>query len=137
MERLPFISNRIRLLATNASFHYVSDFRAALSEFERVLTPGGIIVITDTPVYENTADGERMIAERVAEFQRKYGISETLGRRARYLTYEGMESLVGSLNLKCSLHQVWPGFRRSYEVIRARLAGRHIAEFPVMVIEKR
>src|SRR5262249_82901 len=35
MERLPFASGRIRLLATNASFHYAGDFRATLSEFER------------------------------------------------------------------------------------------------------
>src|SRR5215831_11187328 len=41
MERLPFPSDRITLVAANASFHYASDFRAALSEFERVLAPGG------------------------------------------------------------------------------------------------
>src|SRR5262249_17321118 len=29
MERLPFASGRIRLVATNASFHYAGDFRAA------------------------------------------------------------------------------------------------------------
>src|SRR5262249_49044915 len=37
MEQLPFAPERITLLATNASFHYANDFRAALSEFERVL----------------------------------------------------------------------------------------------------
>ena len=73
-----------------------------------------------------------MIAERVSEFRRKYGISEGLARRARYLTFKELESLVDSLNLKCSLHRVWPGFRRSYEVMRARLARRRIAQFPVI-----
>jgi ubiquinone/menaquinone biosynthesis C-methylase UbiE len=67
MERLPFGSRRIRLLATNASFHYACDFRAALSEFERVLAPGGMIAIIDTPLYENSAGGERMMAERVVK----------------------------------------------------------------------
>ncbi len=136
MERLPFLSERIRLLATNASFHYASDFRIALSEFERVLTPGGIIAIVDSPFYENAADGERMMAERVVEFRRKYGMPETFARRSRYLTYKGLEEMVRSLNLSCQVLPVWPGFRRSYEAIRAKFAGRNIAEFPVVVIEK-
>src|SRR5579884_371699 len=56
MERLPFTSGRVTLLATNGSFHYARDFRAALSEFSRVLTPGGTIVILDTPFYDNAVD---------------------------------------------------------------------------------
>ena len=136
MERLPFLSERIRLLATNASFHYASDFRIALSEFERVLTPGGIIAIVDSPFYENAADGERMMAERVVEFRRKYGMPETFARRSRYLTYKDLEEMVRSLNLSCQVLPVWPGFRRSYKALRAKFAGRNIAEFPVVVIEK-
>ena len=136
MERLPFLPERIKLLATNASFHYASDFRTALSEFERVLTPGGMIAIVDSPFYENAADGERMMAERVVEFRRKYGMPETFARRSRYLTYKGLEEMVRSLNLSCQVLPVWPGFRRSYKALRAKFAGRNIAEFPVVVIEK-
>jgi len=137
MERLPFVSAGITLLVTSASFHYASDFRAALLEFERVLTPGGRVVIMDTPVYENEADGERMIAEREVEFGRKYGIPAPLARRARYLTFKGMESAARSLNLDLRLHRVWPGFRRTSDAVRARLKGRRIAQFPVMVLEKK
>ena len=99
MERLPFLSDRITLVAANASFHYASDFRAALSEFERVLTPGGMIVIIDTPFYNDAADGERMIAERVIHFRKKYGIAETLASRARYLTFKGFEETARSMKL--------------------------------------
>ena len=137
MERLPFAANRIRLIAANASFHYASDFRATLSEFSRVLTPGGIAAIIDSPFYQNAVDGERMMAERVVEFQRKYGMPEALAHRSRYLTFNDFAAVASSLNLAWRIHRVWPGFRRSYERIRAAFAGIHIAEFPLVVIEKR
>ncbi len=136
MERLPFISNRIRLLAFNASFHYVGDFRAALSEFERVLAPGGIIAIIDTPFYRNAADGERMMAERAEEFRRKYGMPEALARRSRYLTFRELGGLADSIHLKPRLYPVWPGFRRKYEELRSSVLGRPLAQFPIVLLEK-
>jgi ubiquinone/menaquinone biosynthesis C-methylase UbiE len=136
MERLPFASGHIRLLATNASFHYAGDFRAALSEFERVLTPGGMIAIMDTPFYEDPADGERMMAQRVVEFRRKYGMPEWLARQSRFMTYGMLWELAASAGLRVRIQRVWPGAARKYEEIRARLAGRRIAEFPLVVLEK-
>ncbi len=136
MEWLPFASGTITLLATNAAFHYATDFRSTLSEFERVLTPGGKIVIVDTPFYEQAADGERMMAERVVEFRRKYGMAEALARRSKYLTFGDFGALLQSMNLKWRMHRVWPGFRRRLDAFRARLKGRRLAEFPVVVIEK-
>ena len=135
MERLPFASRRIRLLAINASFHYARDYMAALSEFERVLAPGGVIAIIDTPFYENGADGERMVAQRAASFRRNYGMNEALARSARYLTFKELEDLASSVHLKWSLRYVWPGFKRKYEEIRARLFGDRIAQFPVVILE--
>jgi SAM-dependent methyltransferase len=136
MERLPFLSDRITLVAANASFHYASDFRAALSEFERVLAPGGMIVILDTPFYEDVTDGERMIGERVIQFRQKYGIDQTLASRARYLTFKDFEETARSMNLRPTIHPVWPGLTRKAEEIRGKLARRRLAQFPVVVIEK-
>jgi hypothetical protein len=41
------------------------------------------------------------------------------------------------LNLKWRLQPVWPGLRRKYEEVHGVLAGRRIAQFPVVVMEKR
>jgi len=136
MERLPFASGRIRLVATNASFHYAGDFRAALCEFERVLTPGGIIAIIDTPFYEKAMDGERMMAERVADFRKKYGISESLARRSSYLTYDKLRDLAEPLSLNVRIQDVWPGAARKYEELRGKIVGRHVAKFPLVLLEK-
>jgi ubiquinone/menaquinone biosynthesis C-methylase UbiE len=136
MERLPIASGRIRLLATNASFHYAGDYRTALSEFERVLTPGGIIAIIDTPFYDRSADGERMMNQRVQEFGSQYGLPESLARKSRYMTLETLHELARSLALKVRVHDVWPGLARKYEEIRGRVIGRRIAKFPLVILEK-
>ena len=136
LEQLPFGSRQFRLVAANASFHWAHDFRRTLSEFERVLAPGGTIAIIDTPFYENREDGERMLTERAVSFQEKYGMPETLARSSRYLTFDELEGLAASLNLRCHVHDVWPGIARKYEEVRARLFGRRIARFPVVVLER-
>ena len=101
-----------------------------------MLTPGGIIAIIDTPFYENAADGEHMIAGRVAEFRQKYGIPEALARRARYLTFKNLEELAAALNLECRVHRVWPGWRRKLKEVRGKILGRAIAQFPLVVMRK-
>jgi imidazolonepropionase-like amidohydrolase/SAM-dependent methyltransferase len=136
MERLPFTSGQIRLLTAGASFHYVSDFRATLSEFERVLSPGGVIAILDSPFYENGTDGERGIATRVAEFRRKYGIPDELARRARYFTFDDFKGAAQDLKLRIRIQPIWPGWRRKREEIHARIRGREIARFPLVLLEK-
>ena len=51
----------------------------------------------DTPFYINAADGERMVAERVADFRRSTACGE-LARRARlYLTFEDFERMTQPL----------------------------------------
>jgi SAM-dependent methyltransferase len=136
MERLPFPSDRVRLIVANASLHYASDIRSTLLEFLRVLAPGGIIAILDTPFYERAEDGERMVNERVAEFGRKYQIPEESARRSGYLTFAGFNTTVSGLNADMRVHNVWPGTQRTWEHIRASISGRRIAHFPVVVIRK-
>jgi ubiquinone/menaquinone biosynthesis C-methylase UbiE len=137
MERLPFDSDCIRLLAANASFHYACDFRTVLSEFRRVLAIGGTLALVDTPFYENSEDGDRMVSQRVEEFREKYGIEESLARKSSYFTYSRLEELAESLNLTVQIRPVWPGLARQYQRIRGRLAGHRIAEFPLVLLGKK
>jgi len=136
MERLPLDSACVQLLVANASFHYACDFRSVLSEFRRVLIPGGVLALIDSPFYENSADGERMVSQRVAEFAEKYGIAESLSRKSSYFTYRQLQELAESLHLTLRIQRVWPGVMRQYRVIRGRLAGQRIAEFPLVLLGK-
>jgi SAM-dependent methyltransferase len=137
MQRLPFESSRFELIAANASLHYAPDFHSVLSELKRALAGDGTIAIIDTPFYENPADGERMVSERVAEFRQKYQIPESMARKSSYLTYTRLEELADSLDLAVRVHHVWPGLKRRYQQLRGRLAGRRIAEFPVVLLTKK
>jgi SAM-dependent methyltransferase len=137
MERMPLESGSIRLLVANASFHYASSFPCVLTEFRRVLAAGGTAAIIDTPFYEDSADGDRMVSERVVEFGKKYGIPESTARKSSYLTYSELAKLAAPLDLKVRIRRVWPGFPRSLQAVRGRLAGRRIAEFPLVLLAKK
>jgi hypothetical protein len=132
---LPFASGRIRLLTINAGFHDAVDFRATLGEFKSA-SPGGMIASVDTRVDENPAGGEPMVAERVRNFRRKYGILETLSRQLRFLTFERISELAAEHDLRVRIHRPWPGWRRKFTEIRARFGARRIAPFPLIVLEK-
>ena len=57
----------------NASLHYATDLAAVLKEAARVVTPGGRLVILDSPFYRREADGLAMIAEKTADASRRFG----------------------------------------------------------------
>ena len=97
---------------------------------------GGMITIIDSPFYENAADGERMLAERVVDFQGKYGMTEALARSSRYLTFNELEELAAAVKLSVDVHAVWPGVRRKYEEIRGKMFRRRIARFPLVTLTK-
>jgi SAM-dependent methyltransferase len=136
MDRLPFRSGLVSLVAANASIHYAPDLMAALAEFRRVVAPGGIIAVLDTPCYDHPADGERMVRERAQRFRRDFDLPEAVARRSRYLTFDGIRTLATSLDLRYQIVPVWPGLRRTGQALRARLAGQPIAEFPIIIFEK-
>lgn len=45
--RLPFANESWQVVMMECALSLASDFRAALKEFHRVLTPGGILIVTD------------------------------------------------------------------------------------------
>jgi SAM-dependent methyltransferase len=78
-EEVPLATATIDLAVFNASLHYAVDPAAALREAARVVRPGGVIVIMDTPFYARDEDGRAMVAEKHAS------ASECFGARAESL----------------------------------------------------
>jgi hypothetical protein len=91
-----------------------------------------MIASADMRVYGNPADGERMVAERVRNFRRKYRILETLSRQSRFLTFERISELAAEHDLRLRIHRPWPGWRRKFKQIRARFG----CTVPLIVLEK-
>ena len=46
LGRLPFAANSVQLLWANMVLHWADDPRAALAEFQRVLAPGGLLMLS-------------------------------------------------------------------------------------------
>lgn len=63
-EAIPLERASMDLALFNASLHYALDLAAALGEAARVVRPGGLLVIMDTPFYRSDADGAAMVAEK-------------------------------------------------------------------------
>jgi hypothetical protein len=57
----------------NASLHYARDLSAVLGEAARVVRPGGLLAILDSPFYRSHRHGEAMVAEKRAQAGERFG----------------------------------------------------------------
>jgi hypothetical protein len=79
-----------------------------------------MIAIMNTPVSENPADGERMVAERDRNFHQKFGIPQALSRQSRFLTFESISDLAVEHDLRARIHRT-----ANSKEIRARFGARY------------
>ena len=98
-NHLPIMDRFADAVIFNASFHYSEEYGATLKEALRVLSTGGRIVIMDSPVYRRSDSGEKMVAEREAQFSKKFGFASDNLHSENYLTYARLKELAQELNL--------------------------------------
>ena len=55
LEALPLRARSFDAVVAAASLHYAVDVRAVLAEAARVLRPGGVLIVADSPVYDDDA----------------------------------------------------------------------------------
>jgi SAM-dependent methyltransferase len=123
MDRLPFAAGQFDAAIFNASFHYSPDYETTLRETLRVLRPGGMIMIVDSPTYRSEADGEAMLREKAEEFLRRYGNDGgNMGGR-EFLTPERLARLEGT-GLRWRRFAPWRGWRWALRPFLARIAKR-------------
>jgi SAM-dependent methyltransferase len=58
LEALPLRSGSFDTVIAAAALHYAVDVSAALAEAARVLRPGGLLIVADSPFYEDAAARE-------------------------------------------------------------------------------
>lgn len=133
-DRVPFEDGLFDLAIYNASFHYSVDYRATLAEALRVLSPSGLVVILDTPVYRDGHSGEEMIRERQAQFRARYGFPSDALPSENYLTYRRLHELGAGAGIRWRLVHPFYGLRWAIRPWLARLRGRREpAAFRVIV----
>ena len=64
MSALPLESASIDVVLFNAALHYAQDTAAAVAEAIRVLRPGGLVVVVDSPLYSDQTAGDSMVIEQ-------------------------------------------------------------------------
>jgi ubiquinone/menaquinone biosynthesis C-methylase UbiE len=124
LDRLPFADDQFDCAIFNASFHYSENYKSTLSEAIRCLSPGGTIVIADTPTYSQESAGQKMIEERRKIFQKSFGCKSDSLKSGEYLTPARLLALEAKLQLEWRTHRVWYGYRWAARPLVARLKGR-------------
>jgi SAM-dependent methyltransferase len=135
-EHLPMPDGAADAVIYNASFHYSIHYEQTLAEARRVLRPDGVVVVIDTPVYQNADSGRQMVRERQEQFQKAYGRAGDALPIENYLTQERLAELAHSQGL--TWREIWPvpAWRRQIRSWRSRMNGRREpAQFPVLVAQ--
>ncbi len=131
---LPLAPAQADLLLFNASFHYAQDYAQTLAEARRVLRPDGQLAILDTPVYHGPESGRRMVQEREARFQARFGFPSNAIPSRNFLTYQELAELGRLLGWRWQLHWPTPRWRWAVRRARAWLRGqREPAQFPLIL----
>jgi SAM-dependent methyltransferase len=123
-DNVPLPAGSVDLAIFNASLHYSTDYVQTLQEARRCLRADGMLVILDSPVYREREHGERMVKEKHAEFQRRYGFpSDTLPSK-EFLDLAMLRELDNTLGINWTIYKPWYGWRWHYRPVSAWLHRR-------------
>jgi SAM-dependent methyltransferase len=136
-DRLPLSDGTADLVIFNASLHYSTDYAVTLVEALRVLVRGGSVIVLETPLYKSEESGRRMVAERHADFERRFGTrSEALPSR-EYLTWTEVAELGRRLGVHFRAVTPWYGWRWAARPWVARFKRRREpSRFAILLAEK-
>jgi len=137
LERLPFQAGMFDAVICNASLHYSTSLGIALAEVSRVLRPGGVFVVMNSPVYSDSRSAER--AER--SFRSRLsdlGASEDLVSRYHHFVRSKLEAaLTAAVGIPRD-ESLDPG--RTFRLVRyvkGRILRMELASFPIIWAQKR
>jgi SAM-dependent methyltransferase len=136
-DRLPFAAGFADLLVFNASLHYSTDYLVTLREALRVLRPGGVLVVLDSPLYRHASSGQTMVRAREVTFSRRFGFPSNALASENFLTPARLHELAGLLCVRWTVTYPRHGLRfaiRRWKTLL--LERREAARFPLIVARK-
>lgn len=125
LEALPLRARSFDAVVAAASLHYAVDVRAVLTEAARVLRPGGVLIVADSPVYDDDA-------AREAAWQRTRAHYAAFGAAHLAARYRGLtRAELGAPGLFRFVTAV-PGMMSWRSVLRGWRRPRADARLPVL-----
>lgn len=137
MDALPLADGCADLVIFNASLHYSTDLERTLREALRVMTPTGRLVVMDSPIYRREADGQAMVDERHADFEKRFGTRSDSVPSVGFLTPDRLDALASTLGIRWQEHSVWYGWRWAWRPWRARLRRRRAPSRFALLVARR
>ena len=87
---LPFAPAQFDLVVFNGSLHYSPDPATTLLRATRMLTPGGVLAVMDSPMFARERDGQAMLDRTARQMELEYGLSSVLRPGVGFLTFAGL-----------------------------------------------
>ena len=137
LERPPFQAGTFDAVICNASLHYAPSLELTLAGVNRVLRPGGVFVVMNSPVHNEAQSAER--AERSFRSQlSRLGASEYLVSGYHHFVQSRLEAALAATIGPPRNQRFDPGrgFRLSRRA-KGILLGMELASFPIIWAQKR
>lgn len=95
LERPPFRDRSADIVICNASLHYARNLEATLSEISRILVPGGLFMIMNSPVHRDVTSAARAEGDFRSHLER-LGANAEVTSNYHHLVRETLESEIRS-----------------------------------------
>ncbi len=136
LDHPPFQMSCIDAAICNASLHYVSDLFDTLQEVARVLRPGGLFVVMNSPVHEDSASASR--AERKFRMRlRRNGATEDVASSYHHFVRSRLEESIRTAFGSVREAPFDPGRRFLLgRRMKGIALGMELASFPILYATK-
>ena len=126
-DALPFEPAQFDLAVFNASLHYSPSPETTLTEAARMLVPGGVLAVMDSPMFQHESDGRAMLADHLERLARDHDLGEVVRPGVGFLTFD----LLAGVSARLGRHARFVPSRGPIGWwLRRQLAGRKAGRAP-------
>ena len=130
LERPPFRERSADIVICNASLHYARDLQGTVSEASRILAPGGLFIVMNSPVYRDPTSAARAEAY-FRKRLRSLGASVEVVSGYHHLIRSVLESVIRDTVGPPGEIPFRKGFLfQSKRLVKATLLRTELASFP-------